>query len=94
MRTNELLRQFDDLTYPISIDRVVTEFGDPQIQHPVGRERLSAVFDRIEVSELESPADSKLVVLSSLSADAVGRRYYSDRDPAHLGDARPDQVTF
>lgn len=94
MRVNDVLEQLDELSYPATTDRIVTELGDPELQLPNGSDRLSDVFRRTSVSGSECAEDAKLTVLSGLDDDAIGRKGYTDRDPPVQCEQRPEQRTL
>lgn len=94
MRIPGVLARLDDLAYPVAIERAVAELDDPEVQLPNGQDRLSTVLDRLALQTLESADDAKLAVLSALDSDAIGRKWYSDRDPPVVGEGGRERLTL
>lgn len=94
MRVNDVLGCLDGLTYPTTPARIIAELDDPPIHCANGEERLSHVFQRIRVPTLSSSDDAKLTFLCALNDVAVGRKYYTDRDPPVAGEHGPDQYSL
>jgi len=81
MRLNQLPTVLDDLTYPLSAAELAAALGDETLDHPVGEEPLSAVFERCGPDAMHSADDAWLSVLANVDEEAIGRKFYSDRDP-------------
>ncbi|MFB6142625.1 MAG: DUF2795 domain-containing protein [Halorientalis sp.] len=80
--------------YPATTEEVVEEYGHLELELPNGAERLRDVLDRLDSETFESAAELRTSMLNGLSADAIGRKGYSDRDPAAVGEDGHDQVSF
>lgn len=87
----------DEANYPIRTDELITEFGARDVQYPNGEaagESLETILDRVGPDVYETPEEALLAVSTGVSADAVGRRYYTDRDPPVLGAEEPPVESF
>ncbi|PSQ43784.1 DUF2795 domain-containing protein [Halobacteriales archaeon SW_7_68_16] len=89
----ELYRRLTGIPYPVSRSEVVTAVGDHELNSAGGTERVGEVLNRIEVTEFRDPAEVVTTLLTGVSAEAIGRRGYSDRDPPQAGEQRTD-VSF
>lgn len=81
--------------YPLTTQEFLDRFGDVELDLAEGTERIEEVLGRADDEVFESPNDARLAVYASVSSRAVGRRFYSDRDPTPPGapDGH-DQVSF
>lgn len=81
---------FDPDRYPMHGDDLIAEFEGLEIQYPNGEdgkraESIEELLDRTGTAVYDTPEDLRLALFGAVSAEAVGRRYYSDRDPPVLG---------
>lgn len=90
-RTDDLLT---DVDYPVTSDDLIDRHGEQTIELANGTETLGAVLARTGPETYENSGDVQEALLTGVSHDAVGRRFYSDRDPASLADAGPEQLSF
>lgn len=81
IRLNQLLGRLERLSYPVSIEELSAEFDGQTLLYPQGEEAVSAVVERCGSHTLESADDAWLSVLASVDEAAVGRKFYTDRDP-------------
>jgi hypothetical protein len=81
MRLNQLPTVLDDLTYPLSANELSAALAGRTLDHPAGQEPVSAVVERCGSDAMESSDDAWLSMVASVDEDAVGRKFYSDRDP-------------
>ena len=93
MRLNQLPTVLDDLTYPLSADELAAALDGETLVHPVGEEPLSAVAARCGPEALRSADDAWLSVLANVDDSAIGRKFYTDRDPP-CGPTEFDAVSF
>lgn len=93
MRLNQLPAVLDGLTYPLSAEALSAALEGETLVHPAGEEPLSRVVDRCGSEALLSPDDAWLSVVAVVDEDAVGRKFYSDRDPP-VGRDEFDAVSF
>ena len=93
MRLNQLPTVLDGLTYPLTAAELAAALEGETLVHPVGEEPLSAVVERCGSASMSSADDAWLAVVSALDEDAIGRKFYSDRDPP-CGPGEFDAVSF
>ncbi|MFB6354373.1 MAG: hypothetical protein ABEJ92_09835 [Halobacteriales archaeon] len=93
MRLNQLPTVLDDLSYPLSADELAAALDGRTLVHPAGEEPVSAVVERCGSDAMESAEDAWLSVAAHVDEDAVGRKFYSDRDPP-CGPNEFDAVSF
>jgi hypothetical protein len=94
MRRDATRDLIDAQTYPTSREDVVETHGDHTIELKNGEEQLSDVLGRFGPETYETPQDLWDAIYCGVSHEAIGRRYYSDRDAYALGEDGPDQVSF
>lgn len=94
MRINETLRRLDEVGYPMTVDDVVLALEDPTLELATGSQQLSDVFSAVDVDVVTDPDEAKLVLLSGLASEAIGRKYYSDRDPPTSRERNVEPLTF
>lgn len=70
-----------DVTYPTDCDEVLDICGDRTIDLQVGEETVADAIGRCNAGELQSQQAARETLPSSVSEAAIGRKYYSDRDP-------------
>ncbi len=93
MRLNQLPTVLDDLTYPLSTEELSAALEGRTLVHPAGEEPLSAVVARCGSDAMESADDAWLSMVASVDEDAIGRKFYTDRDPP-CGPDEFDAVSF
>lgn len=93
MRLNQLPAVLDGLTYPLTVEALSAALEGETLVHPAGEEPLSAVVERSGSVDVASPDDAWLSVVAAVDEDAVGRKFYSDRDPPVARDEF-DAVSF
>lgn len=93
MRLNQLPTVLDDLTYPLSADELKAALEGETLVHPVGEEPLSAVIERCGAGPLRSADDAWLSMVANVDEEAIGRKFYTDRDPP-CGPTEFDAVSF
>jgi hypothetical protein len=81
-------------TYPTTTEEVVETHGDYTIELANGEEVLGDVLGRIEGETYETPQELRTALYCGVGHEAIGRRFYSDRDAYALGEDGPDQVSF
>lgn len=90
---NQLHTVLDGLTYPLTADELSAALEGQTLIHPAGEEPLSAVVERCGSDAMQSADDAWLSVVASVDEDAVGRKFYTDRDPP-CGPDEFDAVSF
>lgn len=93
MRLNQLLGVLDGLTYPLTADELAAALEGQTLDHPAGDEYAPAVVERCGSEAMESADDAWLSMLAHVDEDAVGRKFYTDRDPP-CGPREFDPVSF
>ncbi|MFC6989806.1 DUF2795 domain-containing protein [Haloplanus sp. GCM10025708] len=94
MRLNGTGDLIDEFEYPTTSEDFVAAHGDHVIELQRGSETLGDVVSRVGPEEYDCAADLKDAVRSGVSHKAIGRRFYSDRDPTALGESGPTQLSF
>lgn len=94
MRLNRTDDLIDAHEFPATTEELIEAYGDETIEHPNGSERLGDVFARAGHETYTCADDARHALLCGVSHEAVGRRYYSDRDVFTLGEDGPQQVSF
>ncbi len=74
----ELGDELDNHDYPASVDDLVEEYGDYEIEYPNGSERFESVIGPLNET-YQSADDVRQSILNMADSDAVGRQRYSDR---------------
>ena len=80
--------------FPATSEELVEAYGDRTIELQNGDETLAEVLTRLGSETYGSPQDVYDAVYTGVSANAIGRRFYSDRDPTTLGEDGPEQLSF
>ncbi|MDR5674613.1 Uncharacterized protein AArcCO_2901 [Halalkaliarchaeum sp. AArc-CO] len=94
MRLNGTGDKLDTHEYPATREEIIEAYGDRSIELPNGTETLGSVLERIGDETYEDAADARTAVFTGVGYEAVGRRFYSDRDPTALGEDGPEPVSF
>lgn len=94
MQLNDVQQLLATQEYPTTSTQLTEAVGHEEIHHPDGSETLADVFGRFEAETYHSAEDAMTTVYSGVSAEAVGRIGYSDRDPTPMGTFGPDQISF
>ncbi|AUX10666.1 hypothetical protein AArcSl_3057 [Halalkaliarchaeum desulfuricum] len=94
MRLSDTGDKLDTHEYPATRDEIIQAYGDSTIELPNGTETLKAVLERIADDVYEGPEDARTAVFTGVGHEAVGRRFYSDRDPTMPGESGPEPVSF
>ncbi|QLG61005.1 DUF5789 family protein [Halorarum salinum] len=89
--TGELLNGHE---YPATSGELIDAYGDVRIELQDGSESLGAVLARMGAETFSSPTEAYEALQSGVGHEAVGRRYYSDRDAPTVGEDGPDPVSF
>lgn len=94
MRLHGTGDKLDRHEYPATREEIIEAYGDSRIRLPNGTETLGDVLARIDDETYEDPEEARSAVFTGVGHEAVGRRFYSDRDPTAPGESGPDQVSF
>ena len=90
-QATELLRRHD---YPATTDQLTDAYGEYELDLADGTETLAEVLRRVESQTFDSSAEAEELLYSAVSSKAIGRKWYSDRDPTVLGTTGPEQLSF
>jgi len=85
---------FVDSEYPTTTAEIISEYGDKEITLENGTETVGEILDRLGEETFDTPESVRQSLLSGVSHKAIGRRFYSDRDPYALGEHGPQQLSF
>ncbi|MUV57539.1 hypothetical protein SAMN04487947_0203 [Halogeometricum rufum] len=94
MRLNRTDEVIDAHEFPATTEELIEAFGDQTIEHPNGSERLADVLARAGFETYTCADDARNALLCGMGHEAIGRRYYSDRDVSTFGEDGPQQVSF
>ncbi|MFB6101800.1 MAG: DUF2795 domain-containing protein [Haloplanus sp.] len=94
MRFNGTGDLIDALEYPATTDEIIDAHGDRELELQRGTEELGEVLARLGTEEFDTPEDVRLSVRSAVGHKAIGRRFYSDRDPTALGETGPTPLSL
>jgi hypothetical protein len=94
MQLNDVPTLLADQQFPTTATQLSETLGDEEIHHPDGTETLADVFERCGPETFDCSEDAVAAVYAGVSAEAVGRVGYSDRDPAPIGTYGPEQISF
>lgn len=93
MRLNGTGEAIATYEYPATNDELIEALGEHEIEIPDGSETVADVLGRLDGATYEGPEDVREALFSAVSHEAVGRRFYSDRDVPVAGEG-PDPVSF
>ncbi|WP_135667390.1 DUF5789 family protein [Halorhabdus rudnickae] len=71
--------------YPTTTADLLAACGDVEIEYSDGSETLAEVFGRLDAETYETHEEATAALYSAVSAGAIGRKFYSDRDPFSPG---------
>lgn len=86
--------RIDTCEFPATTDDVIATHGNVSLPLADGMETVEDVLGRLGDETYDCPADLRAALRAGVSADAVGRQRYSDRDAATPGENEPDPVSF
>jgi hypothetical protein len=61
---------------------------------PNGEVTLGNVLETVPDEDFETEEDARLAAYGALGEEAIGRKGYSDRDPACIGEIREDRISL
>ncbi|XVH32890.1 DUF5789 family protein [Haloferacaceae archaeon DSL9] len=94
MRLNATDDMLSGHEFPITSSELIDEYGANELELQNGSETVEEILVRLGEETYETPEDIQEALLSAVSHKAIGRRFYSDRDPSTLGENGPAQVSF
>jgi len=80
--------------YPATSGELIDAYGDARIELQDGAETIGAVLGRLGSETFQSAADVRTTLRGGVGHEAVGRRFYSDRDAPTVGEDGPEQLSF
>lgn len=79
--------------YPLTTEELIELCGESELSVSDGSESVGDALGRLGSETFERPEEARFAVFTGVSAAAIGRRGYSDRDPDPPGTDR-DPVSF
>lgn len=86
--------KLDAHSYPATTAELVADYGEMELDLPNGSETFGEALGRLGDATFQSAEQARLAAYSAVSDGAVGRKYYSDRDPTAPGEDGPEQLSF
>jgi hypothetical protein len=77
---------FDTHEFPSTTTAFAEAHGDVELELPKGSATLGDVLTSLPSADLASEEDARLATYNALSAAAIGRKNYSDRDATAPGE--------
>ncbi|WP_348607152.1 DUF5789 family protein [Halobaculum rarum] len=94
MRLNGTEDELSAHEYPATSGELIDAYGDTRIELQDGSETIGAVLGRLGSETFHSADDVWMTLRGGVGHEAVGRRFYSDRDAPAVGEDGPDQISF
>lgn len=94
MRLTAATEQFEAHSYPATTQELIDAFGETEIILANGTETLGDILSRIPAATFDSADDANRAAYSALSSKGIGRKHYSDRDPALPGEDGPEPLSL
>lgn len=94
MYLNGFDERISEHEFPATTGDIVAAHGNVSLQLADDVETVGDVLARFGDETYDCPADLRAALWSGVSAGAVGRRGYSDRDAATPGEDGPAPVSF
>ena len=94
MRPRDVDQLIESLDFPTTTDAIIRDHGTRTLRLQDGSETVAQVIGRCGPQIYDRPDDVRLSLYASVCCDAVGRRWYTDRDPPLIGSDGPDPVSF
>lgn len=94
MRLNGIDERLDGQQYPATTAEIVATHGNAQVELADGSERLGDVLERFGDATYEDSDDVLTTLRAGVCHRAIGRRFYSDRDPDAVGEEGSEPVSF
>ncbi|MFA9517950.1 DUF2795 domain-containing protein [Halopenitus sp. H-Gu1] len=94
MELNEIKERLEQHQYPATTEEIIAAHGDVRIDLAGGSERLEEVLSRFGEETFDRPEEVYETIQTGVCHYGVGRRFYSDRDPATIGGTGPTPISF
>ncbi|MFC6837377.1 DUF5789 family protein [Halomarina ordinaria] len=86
--------KFDAHNYPATTQDLIDAYGQVELDLPNGSETVGEALSCVPNETFSDAQDARYALYSTVSSKAIGRKFYSDRDPTAVGEFGPDQVSF
>lgn len=94
MIPNAAYEGMDEEQFPLTTSELIDRYGEIELDVE-GSESIADALAHVDDDTYESPDDVAHALHSGVSHEAVGRRFYSDRDPTPPGSPNGhDQLSF
>lgn len=90
----EANERFETHSYPATTRELIDEYGDLELALPNGSETLETALSRVGNETYPNAEAAQLAIYGAVSDKAIGRKFYSDRDPVASGERGYDQISF
>lgn len=94
MQLNDVPSLLTEHEFPTTTARLTESHGNQLLTLEDGSETMGEVLARSGPETFHDPDQVMLTIYGGVSAEAVGRVGYSDRDPPPMGSRGPDMVSF
>ena len=94
MRLNGTEDIIDSIEYPLTSEEVIAAHGEHVIELQHGTETVAEVLGRLGSETYTCADDVKTALYTGVSHEAIGRRFYSDRDAYALGESGHTPESF
>jgi len=71
--------------YPTTTADLLAAHGDLEVEYSNGSETLTEIFGRLDVETYTTHEEATTALYSAVGDEAIGRKFYSDRDPFSPG---------
>lgn len=90
----EANERFETHSYPATTQELIEAHGDLELRLPNGTETIETALSRVGDETYHDAEAAQLAMYGAVSDKAIGRKYYSDRDPTALGETGYEQMSF
>ncbi len=90
----EANERFETHSYPATTQELIDEYGDLELMLPNGSETIETALSRVGNETYPNAEAARLAVYGAVSDKAIGRKFYSDRDPVASGERGYEQISF
>ncbi|MWV63494.1 DUF2795 domain-containing protein [Halorubrum sp. JWXQ-INN 858] len=94
MRLNGIDDRLERHQYPMTSAEIIAAHGNATVELADGTERLGDVLELFGEQTFDRPDEVFDTLRAGVCHRAVGRRFYSDRDPATAGERGSQPVSF
>ncbi|MFB6130782.1 MAG: DUF2795 domain-containing protein [Salinigranum sp.] len=94
MRLNGTGDAIDSHEYPATSEELIEAYGEHLIELQDGSESVADVLGRVGSETYQRPEEVYETLFGAVGHEAVGRRYYSDRDQLTIAEDGPTPLSF